>query len=72
VARAEADRRDLGFEPREVYVRSCEEHGTQAVSHAVYVGEAAGRQRYFREALTLRKSAAGWGVVPSPRFGWPS
>src|SRR3954467_12710922 len=31
-------RRDLGFEPEEVRVRSCEEHGTEAVAHVVLLG----------------------------------
>jgi hypothetical protein len=62
-------RRGLGFEPDAVRVRACEERGDEAVAHVVFTGRAGGRQRSFRDAVTLRKSGATWGVVLSPRFG---
>jgi hypothetical protein len=59
----------LGFEPREVFVRSCEEHGDEAIAHVVFTGQGGGKQRYHKDAITLRRGAAGWGVVLPPRFG---
>jgi hypothetical protein len=37
----------------------------------VFTGSANGRQRYYRDGATLRRSGSGWGVVLSPRFGRP-
>jgi hypothetical protein len=62
-------RRGLGFEPTEAHVRSCEEHGDEAVSHVTLTGQAAGHRRFHKDAVTLRRGAAGWGVVLPPRFG---
>jgi hypothetical protein len=61
----------MGFEPREVYVRPCEEHGTEAVAHIVVTGQATSRQRsyFYKDAVMMRRDGGGWGVVLSPRFG---
>jgi hypothetical protein len=67
--RAQVYRRGLGFEPRTVRLRSCEERGDEAIARFVFTGSAAGRQRFFKEAVTLNRSGAGWGVVLSRRFG---
>jgi hypothetical protein len=61
--------RNLGFNPREVRVRSCEEHGGEAVAHVVFTGQSASRRRYYKEAVTLRQGGDGWGVVLPPQFG---
>jgi hypothetical protein len=66
---AAAHRRRLGFEPGELVLRSCEEHGDEAVAHVVFRGREAGHDRSFKDALTLRHGASGWGVVLPPRFG---
>ena len=65
---AQSYHRRLGFEPREVHVRSCEEHGDEAIAHVVFTGPG-GRQHFHKDAVTLRRGAAGWGVVLPPRFG---
>jgi hypothetical protein len=67
--RAEQHRRGLGFEPKAVRLRSCEERGDQAIARFVFTGSVSGRQRVFREAIALRRGTEGWGVVLSPRFG---
>jgi hypothetical protein len=67
--KAEAYRSQLGFEPQQVAVRSCEEHGAEAMAHVVLKGDAAGRMRSFKDAIVLRQTGAGWGVVLPPRFG---
>jgi hypothetical protein len=68
-ALAQNYRRRLGFEPRGVAVRACEEHGAEAVAHVTLTGRAGARQRFHKDAVTLRRGAAGWGVVLPPRFG---
>jgi hypothetical protein len=67
--KAEAYRRQLGFEPQQAAVRSCEEHGAEATAHVVLKGDAAGRTRSFKDAIVLRQAGAGWGVMLPPRFG---
>ncbi len=62
---AESYRRQLGFEPEQVVVRSCEEHGSEATAHVVLKGGT----RTYRDAIVLRKDDAGWGVILPPRFG---
>ncbi len=62
-------RKHLNFEPREVTVRSCEEHGTEAIAHLVLLGEDRSKQKFYKEAITLRSSSAGWGIVLPPKFG---
>jgi hypothetical protein len=62
-------RRGLGFEPGEVRIRSCEEHGDEAVAHVVITGQVSNRHRSFKDAVVLRHGPGGWGVVLTPRFG---
>jgi hypothetical protein len=63
-------RRHLGFEPREVHVRSCEEQGGEAVAHVVLTGPAeAGRRGQYKDAAVLRLTAGGWKVVLPGQFG---
>jgi hypothetical protein len=66
---AQSYRRDLGFEPEAVHVRSCEEHGAEALAHVVLTAQAGAQTRSFKDAATLRRGAAGWGIVLSSRFG---
>jgi hypothetical protein len=58
-------RRGLGFEPEEVHVRSCEEHGDRAVAHVILTG----RGKRYKDAVTLRRDGGVWGVVLPARFG---
>ncbi len=67
--RAQVHRRGLGFEPEAVGVRSCEEHGQEAVAHVVLTGRGAGRPRSSKDGAMLRRRGSGWGVVLTPRFG---
>jgi len=62
-------RRDLGFDPASVQVRSCEEQGDEAKAHIVFSGQAKGGSRQFRDSVLLRRGAEGWGVVLPRRFG---
>jgi hypothetical protein len=66
---AQAQRKRLGFEPQEVKVRSCEEHGSSAVAHVVLLGPASAKRHTFQDAVALRQGPAGWAVVLPPRFG---
>ncbi len=62
-------RRRLGFEPHGVRVRSCEEHGVEAIAHVVFTGRPASQHRSYKDAIVLRKSSEGWGVDLPPSFG---
>src|SRR5262245_56875556 len=64
-------RHDLGLEPREVFVRSCEEHGDEAVAHITLAGRAGSRHGQFRDSVTARRGPDGWGIVLPPTFGQP-
>jgi hypothetical protein len=66
---AQAYRRKLGFEPKAVHVRSCDEQGTEAIAHVVFTGVAGGHERFFKDAIELRRGGQGWGVVLPARFG---
>jgi hypothetical protein len=62
-------RRTLGFEPKEVHVRSCEEHGAEAVAHVVFNGSAASHQKFYKDVATLRQTGECWGILLPARFG---
>lgn len=62
-------RRRLGFEPEKVRVPSCSAQSEQALAQVVLVGRASGKERSFRDALTLRRSPAGWSIVLPKHFG---
>ena len=62
-------RRGLGFEPQAVQVRSCEEHGAEAIAHVALTGRGAARHRRYQDGAVLRRSAGGWGVVLPDHFG---
>src|SRR5262245_19319158 len=62
-------RRNLGFEPTSVQVRSCEEQGEEAKAHIVFSGQAKSGPRQLRDSLLLRRGPEGWGVVPPRHFG---
>ena len=67
--RARSYRRNLGFEPQRVRVRSCAEKGAEAIAHVVFSGRTETRQRQYKDGLTLRKGDSGWGVVVPAHFG---
>ncbi len=62
-------RRGLGFEPDAVQVRSCEEHGDEAIAHVVLTGRGPSGARRYQDAVTLRRDGDRWGVVLPPGFG---
>ncbi|HEY7328952.1 MAG TPA: hypothetical protein VH592_15015 [Gemmataceae bacterium] len=66
---AQAYRRNLGFEPEELHVQSCEEKGTEAVAHVVLTGRNASQQRRYKDAVALRTSADGWKILLPVTFG---
>jgi hypothetical protein len=69
---ARGHRRALGFNPQEVRVRSCEEHGDEAVIQVVLTGQPVQGARSAKDGVLLRRSTAGWGVVLPARFGQAS
>ncbi len=70
-ALAQTYRRQLGFEPQEVKLRTCEEHGAEAIAHVTFIGTVRKKQHRFKEAVQLRRGGSGWGVVLPKRFGQP-
>jgi hypothetical protein len=58
----------LGFEPRAVRVRSCEEQGDRAIAHVTLTGRGPSRSQY-RDAVALQRGESGWAVVLPPNFG---
>jgi hypothetical protein len=66
---AQAYRRDLSFEPDALKVRSCEEHGEEAIAHVVFSGQSGSHLRLFKDGAALRREAGSWRVVLSSHFG---
>ena len=67
--RARTYRDRLGFAPEAVQIRSCEEHGDEAIAHVVLTGRTGDRSRRYEDGVILQRAAAGWGVVLPIRFG---
>jgi hypothetical protein len=59
----------LGFEPTTAYVRSCEERGAEASARVLYEGRDASGRKLYKDAMVLRLSEAGWGIVLPSNFG---
>jgi hypothetical protein len=68
---AQTYRQQLGFEPQEVKVRGCEEHGAEAIAHVTFYGTAGDKNRHFKDSVQLRRGGSAWGVVLPARFGRP-
>ena len=64
----QAYRKRLGFDPEEVHIRSCEEHGSKAIAHVVLVGHLDGQRKQFRESVALRLSDGKWAVLRPHHF----
>jgi hypothetical protein len=67
--RAQYYRHGLGFEPHAVHVRSCEEHGAEAIARVALTGRGAARHRRYQDGTLLRRGTGGWGIVLSDHFG---
>jgi hypothetical protein len=66
---AQAYRRNIGFDPEELRVQSCEEKGAEAIARVVLTGRNASRLRRYKDAVVLRQSADGWRVILPAAFG---
>jgi hypothetical protein len=66
---ARAYRRNLGFDPAEVRVRSCDEQGEKAIAHVVLIGRAGVRSQRYNDASMLQRTHAGWRVILPESFG---
>jgi hypothetical protein len=66
---AQAYRRNVGFEPEELHIRSCDEQGTQAIAHVVLTGRTRGSKQRYNDGLLLRQSAGAWRIVLPNNFG---
>jgi hypothetical protein len=61
-------RAGMGFEPKTVHVRSCEEKVDTAVAHVVFMGAVGSEHRSYQDGFALRRTAAGWCVVQPARL----
>jgi len=59
----------LGFEPPTAHIRSCEEHGAEARARVLYEGRDASGRKLYKDAVALRQSGTGWGIVLPNSFG---
>jgi hypothetical protein len=66
---ADNHRRAFGFEPEEARLNSCEEHDAEATAHVLLTGSAGGKTLTAKDAVALKHSDAGWGVVLPRNFG---
>jgi hypothetical protein len=62
---AQQFRRRVGFEPDQVLVRSCREHGDAATAHVLLKGAG----HLFKDVISLHKVDGAWRIVLPPRFG---
>jgi hypothetical protein len=62
-------RRDLGFDPKQVFIRACEEQGAEATAHVVLTGLSTAKDGRSKDALVLRRSETGWRVVLPTTYG---
>ncbi len=66
---AEAYCARLGFQPAEVHVRACEEHGDEAIAHVNLSGRNEKQTQRYRDGIALRREAGRWRVIPPATFG---
>ena len=66
---AQTHRKALGFEPEEIHVSSCEEHGTEATAHVLLSGHTSKKLLNYKDAVTLKRADTGWGIVVPASFG---
>ena len=70
--RGQAFYRDLGFQPDELIIRTCDERDSECVARVVLVGREAGQTRRRNDGVGLRRTEAGWRVLLAPNFGVPT
>jgi hypothetical protein len=58
-------RRQLGFEPEQVVMRSCREQGDEATAHVVLKGNG----HVYKDVILLHKTGGVWRVVLPPQVG---
>src|SRR4051794_40364399 len=68
-AQAIAYRKRLGFDPEQVFIRSSEEHGNEAIAHLSLTGHILGQRKSFRESVVVKRRGTTWFVVPPNHFG---
>ena len=54
---------ELGFEPQSIKIRSCDEQGDRAIAHVSLIGKSAGKERRYRDAVSMQKTESGWRVI---------
>lgn len=69
VLRATTYRKKIGFELERLHIRSCEEHGPEAIAHVVLMSRSPGHKRRYSEGVVLRQHAGSWRIVLPSNFG---
>lgn len=69
VQRAISYRKRLRFEPEVVIIRSCEEHGAEAIARLILTTRATRHKPRFNDAVVVRRDAGVWRVVLPDYFG---
>lgn len=64
-----AYRKNLGFEPEKLHIRSCQEHAAEAIAHVVLLGRKSSRTTRYSEGIVLRQLDGAWKVMLPERFG---
>jgi len=68
-AAARAYLRDMGFTADTLGLRACEEREGEATGHVIFSGRAEGKSRRYRDALVMKKTDEGWGIVLPASWG---
>jgi hypothetical protein len=68
-AAAESYRRNLGFDPQKIHLRSCEEHDAEAIAHVVFMPGTSHNRQTYRDGFTLRRVEDTWRIVLPSNFG---
>ena len=66
---ATAYRKRLRFEPEVVIIRSCQEHGAEAIGRVILTTRATRHKPRFNDAVVVRRDAGVWRVVLPDYFG---
>ena len=61
----------LGFEPGTVQVWASDERADGATAHVTVIGRSPQSHKQYKDAVALRRTRDGWGVILSPKFGRP-
>ena len=65
----DAYRRQIGFEPTKVHIRSCDEQDDKAIARVAFGAGTSHSHQHFKDGLLLRKANDVWRISLPPSFG---